>query len=151
MIKYIKKDITTINSGVILHGCNTVGAFGAGVAGAIRCKWPHAYKAFKENGVGEHLLGTTEFLLRSKEPGLVIANGYTQLRCGNDGQRYADVDAVNCCIKAGVEYADAFDMPIYMPKIGCGLGGLSWHDEVKLIVEKVSQEFPDVNIFICEL
>lgn len=151
MIKEITKDLTTVEEGVVLHGCNCVGGFGSGVAGAIRRKWPDVYEAFKENGVGEELLGTTEFLMRSTRPRLVVANGYTQINCGNDGKRYADLDAVNSCVKAGVEYADAFDLPLYMPKIGCGLGGLSWDDEVKTIIENASQEFPNVNIFICDI
>jgi len=151
LIKKITKDVTTVEEGLILHGCNCVGGFGSGVAGAIRRKWPDVYEAFKENGVGEHLLGTTEFLVLSDRQRLVVANGYTQVNCGNDGKRYANIDAVENCTLAAVEYADAFDLPLYMPKIGCGLGGLSWEDEVKEVVLKVSSEFPDVNIFICDL
>ncbi len=151
MFEEIVKDVTTVESGVVLHGCNCSGGFGSGVAGAIRKKWPHVYEAFMENGVGEDLLGTTEFLLESENIGLVIANGYTQVKYGSDGTRYADPAAVESCVNAGVEYADAFDKPLYMPKIGCGLGGLSWEDEVKPIVEKVSLKFPKVNIYICDL
>lgn len=152
MIKEITKDITTVEHGVVLHGCNTSGvAYGSGVAGAIRKKWPYAYEAYTENGSGKHLLGTTHFLIRSETPGLVIANGYTQINYGSDGKRYASADAVERCTKAGAEYADAFDLPLYMPKIGCGLGGLSWDGEIKSIIEKVSLEFPNVNIYICDL
>jgi len=151
MIKEITKDITTVEKGVVLHGCNCSGGFGSGVAGAIRRKWPDVYKAFKENGVGETLLGCTDFIIRCDRPRLVIANGYTQLYYGNDGKKYADIDAVEKCTLAAVEYADAFNLPLYMPKIGCGLGGLSWDDEVKQVVENASLKFPDVNIFICDL
>jgi len=151
MIKEIQKDITTVEKGVILQGVNTRGAMGSGIALAIMRKWPHVYESYKENGTGKHLLGTTEFLLRGEEIGLVIANGYTQLNYGGDGKKYADIDAVEKCTKAAVEYADAFDLPLYMPKIGCGLGGLSWDDEVKQVVENASSEFPRVNIFICDL
>jgi len=151
VIKEITKDVTTVEEGVVLHGCNCVGGFGSGVAGAIRRKWPDVYEAFKENGIGPHLLGSTDFIMRSDRPRLVIANGYTQQYCGNDGRRYAEIDAVAKCAAAAIEYADAFDLPLYMPKIGCGLGGLSWEDEVKDVIEMASSEFPDVNIFICDL
>ena len=151
MIEYIIKDITTIEIGVILQGVNTKGVMGSGIALAIRRKWPDVYKMFKENGTGEHLLGTTEFLMRCDTPRLVVANGYTQVHYGNDGKRYADPDAVEKCVLAATEYADAFDLPLYLPKIGCGLGGLSWEDEVKPLIEKASSDFPGVNIFICDI
>lgn len=151
VIEEIQKDITTVEEGVVLHGCNCSGGFGSGVAGAIRKKWPDVYETFKENGTGKHLLGCTDFIMRSNRRALVIANGYTQLNYGNDGERYADIGAVEKCTLAAVEYADAFDLPLYMPKIGCGLGGLSWDDEVKPIVENASSEFPKVNIFVCDL
>jgi O-acetyl-ADP-ribose deacetylase (regulator of RNase III) len=151
LIKEITKDVTTVEEGVVLHGCNCVGGFGSGVAGAIRRKWPDVYEAFMKNGVGEDLLGTTDFIVRIDRPRLVIANGYTQVFCGSDGKRYADVDAVEKCVMAGAEFADAFGLDLYMPQIGCGLGGLSWDDEVKEVVEKASLAFPSVNIFVCDL
>jgi len=152
MIEEIQKDITTVEDGVILHGCNCSGnAYNAGVAGAIRRKWPFAYESYKENGGGKHLLGTTEFLLNGDNIPLVVANGYTQVNYGSDGQRYASLDAVKSCVLAAIEYADVFEKDLYLPKIGCGLGGLSWEDEVKPIIEMASREFSGVNIFICDL
>jgi len=151
MIEYITKNITTVEEGIILQGVNTSGAMGSGIALAIMRKWPFVYESYKENGTGKHLLGLTEFYMRSEHPKLVIANGYTQINYGSDGKRYADPHAVAKCTNAAVEYAEAFDLPVYMPKIGCGLGGLSWEDEVKPIIEKVSSDFPDVNIFICDI
>ena len=53
VIKEIQKDITTVEEGVVLHGCNCSGGFGSGVAGAIRKKWPDVYEMFKENGTGK--------------------------------------------------------------------------------------------------
>ncbi len=151
MIEYIQKDVTTVEEGVVLHGCNCSGGFGSGVAGAIRRKWPDVAEAFMENGTGADLLGTTDFIMSATRPRLVVANGYTQEFFGGDGKKYADANAVNKCVMAAVEYADAFDLPLYMPMIGCGLGGLSWENDVKPIVEKVSLEFPDVNISVCDL
>jgi len=151
VIKEITKDVTTVEEGLVLHGCNCVGGFGSGVAGAIRRKWPTVYETFKKNGIGEHLLGTIDGCIISEEPPLAIFNGYTQVNCGNDGKRYANVDAVEACMLQAAQIADDTGLPLYMPKLGCGLGGLSWEDEIKPLTEKVSLEFPDVNIFICDL
>lgn len=151
MIDYITKDLTTVEEGegVIYHGCNCVGGYGSGVAGAIRKKWPSAYEAFKENGVGEDLLGQVNLLLYAGQP--VIANSYTQLTCGYDGQRYADPCAIASTLSQVAEYSDAAGYDIYMPKVGCGLGGLSWEDDVLPIVEYVSSDFPKLNIHICDI
>lgn len=150
-IDYITKNLVTVKEGegVIYHGCNCVGGFGSGVAGAIRQAFPHVYQAFKERGVGEDLLGEMSLLLYSGYPGVV--NAYTQITCGYDGKRYADPAAIEKTLMPTAEYCDSAGYDLYMPKVGCGLGGLSWEDEVLPIVEKVSSEFPDLNIHICDI
>ncbi len=152
MIDYLTKDLTTVTEGVLVHGCNCVGGFGSGVAGAIRRKWPDVYEMFKERGVGEDLLGGVSMMISLADDRPVVINGYTQLTCGNDGRRYADPEAVEDVLMISAEFTDSGDYKeLYMPKIGCGLGGLSWEDEVLPIVEKVSQKFPDLNIHICDI
>lgn len=151
-IDYLIKDITTVTKGVIVHGCNCSGGFGSGVAGAIKKKWPHAYEAHKEAGVGEDLLGGVNILLRCETDVPVIVNGYTQIAYGYDGKRYADPDAIRKVLEATAEYADAAgNYDVYMPKIGGTRGGLNWEEEVLPIVKKVSSDFPKLNIHICDI
>lgn len=38
---------------------------------------------------------------------------------------------------------------IALPAIGAGLGGLKWND-VKAILEKVSNDYPNVDLYIVE-
>lgn len=155
MIEYIIKDITTVTfkDGVVLHGCNTSGvAFSSGLAGAIRKKWPHAYKSYKENGGGAALLGGVDILIQLLDDIPVIVNGYTQINYGRDGKCYADPDAIESVLNATAEFMNGGEYKeLYMPKIGCGLGGLSWEDNVLPIVVKVSSEFPKLNIHICDI
>lgn len=156
MIEYLTKDLTTVTNGVILHGCNCSGGFGSGVAGAIRRKWPKVYEAFQKNGSGKGLLGTVDFVpifnhCDGHKPEIVVVNGYTQEFYGADGKRYADLDAVSKCIFDALLYCDGMSYDFYMPQIGCGLGGLSWDNEVKPLIEKASSNFPGVNIFICDI
>lgn len=151
MIEYIKKDITTVKSGIVLHGVNCSGiAYGSGVAGDIRKKWPAAYKMYKDRGGGSHLLGSINFIISIKDS-VIIANGYTQINYGRDYKKYADINAIEKCVKLSVEVAEAFNKSLYLPKIGCGLGGLSWEDDVKSIIEKISNDFPNVHIYICNI
>ncbi len=156
MIEYLTKDVTTVENGLILHGCNCSAAFGSGVAGAIRRKWPKVYKEFIHNGSGKGLLGTVHFIPilnhdDGHRPEIVVCNGYTQEFYGSDGKRYADLEAVSKCLFDALLYCDGMIYDLYMPKIGCGLGGLLWEDEVKPLIEKASFNFPGVNIFVCDI
>lgn len=151
MIKEIKKDITTVNEGLIIHGCNCSGGFGSGVAGAIRKKMPWVYAGFKKNGTGKHLLGTISFYNDPNNENLVVGNAYTQMYYGRDGKKYANLDAIEKTISLALEFAKNNNLDVFMPKIGCGLGGLSWNDEVKPIILYASQKYPEVNIFVCDI
>lgn len=45
-MKILKKDLTTISSGVILHQVNCQGRFASGLAGSIRQKFPEVYLSY---------------------------------------------------------------------------------------------------------
>lgn len=151
MFTEIQKDVTTVQDGIVLHGCNCVGGFGSGVAGAIRRVWPWVYEAFVKNGTGPHLMGTVDIVTNDAYPELTVINGYTQETCGNDGKRYADIAAVDAVVIGALIHAQVTNKDLYLPKIGAGLGGLSWENEVKPLFLKVSEEFPEVNMFVCDL
>ena len=48
-------------------------------------------------------------------------------------------------------FAKAHTINLYMPKIGCGLGGLSWTHAVKPLVSRLAVYYQDVNIFVCDI
>ena len=150
-IDYLTKDITTVDGGIVVHGCNCSGGFGSGVAGAIRKKWPHMYEAFIENGTGDHLLGTVNTRMPPKGVKTVVLNGYTQLNYGKDGKKYAKPEAISAVLMTACVWAQTLKEDLYMPKIGAGLGGLDWETEVLPIVEMVSSLYTDVNIHICDI
>jgi O-acetyl-ADP-ribose deacetylase (regulator of RNase III) len=143
-MKYIKKDITTVTDGMVLHGCNCSGGFGSGVAGAIKRKWPLVEKMFRANTSPE--LGDIEIMLTN---GVYVANGYTQERYGLAKIRYADPEAVNQVIRKAITFCHENKIEnLYMPKIGCGLGGLNWEKDILPLIENIDT---DINIYICEL
>lgn len=144
MIKYLKKDITTIEKGVMVHGCNCSGGFGSGVAKAIRSKWPALYDLFKtvkNPDVGQ------AYSMRIND--LILINGYTQRNYGYDGRVYADKRAVKKVVEYAVNLAIKNDMDVYMPKIGCGLGGLSWPDDVYPLLNEINTK--GRTIYVCVL
>ncbi len=148
MIEYVNKDITTVDEGVVCHGVNCQGAMGSGVAKAIKEKWPIVYDIFKSKPTGKRMLGIADTI--PIKDNLYVVNCYTQVFYGYGGGRYADPKAINSCLADSIVLADMHQIPLYMPKIGCGLGGLDWDAEVEPLVRKLSDFFSTVNIIVCE-
>lgn len=158
MITTIKQDITTVTHGIIAHGVNCQGVMGSGVAGAIKQKWPTVYNEYK--AYCNTLLSPSEALGIVQTvhiaDNLIVANCFTQLNYGRDGKKYASPEAIHEAFESLIDYSIYTNLPIYTPKIGCGLGGLSWEDDVQPILRLLmhkSRTIYDRNIemFVCEI
>lgn len=152
-MKYLKKDITTVEQGIIVQGVNCMAVMGSGVAAAIRRKWPQVFEPYKKiclnyNKSGRALLGSVNFV--EITPELIIANVFSQEFYGNDGVTYASPIAIILGLQNVFTYAEKANMPIYSVKIGCGLGGLSWEKDVEPIFTELETQYPLVPIYICE-
>lgn len=150
MLTYIKKDITSVIFGIIAHGVNCSGAMNSGVAGAIRKKWPIVAEQYHDH-VGIRnltLLGSCQ-LVEITPDMLYVANCFTQLFYGRDGGVYADSAAIRESLNIVYQYASHYELPVYLPRIGCGLGGLSWFDEVEPIVANITKQ-ANIKTFICD-
>jgi O-acetyl-ADP-ribose deacetylase (regulator of RNase III) len=149
MIEYITKDITTVERGIICHGVNCQHKMASGVAKAIRAKWPSAYTQYMDSPKGKSMLGVARVVDINET--LFVINCYTQIFYGYGGGRYADPEGIRRAMVDAMTMADYQQLPIYMPKIGCGLGGLDWDKEVKPVLEKLNTFFDQVEINVCEL
>lgn len=147
-IKMVHKDITTVTHGVIPHGVNCQGVMGSGVAKAIKEKWPEVYSLFKKNGTGKEMLGKAYYIPVSER--VWVVNCYTQEFYGRDGKQYASLEAVQSALKSVFGFAATNDLPVCMPKIGCGLGGLDWDTEVMPIVAHLSSVH-DISVYVYEI
>jgi O-acetyl-ADP-ribose deacetylase (regulator of RNase III) len=148
VITYIKKDLTTVSMGIVCHGVNCQGKMASGVAKAIRATWPKVYEEFMKHPTGAAALGQCQLVQVGEA--LLVANLFTQQFYGYGGGRYASQDAIRLALDRCGLYAEMYSLPIYMPKIGCGLGGLSWEGDVKQIVEEMSSKHA-IDIYVCEL
>ena len=145
-VNYLNQDITTVNSGIIAHGVNCQGVMGSGVAKTIRNKWPIVYTEYMKQPMSKEMLGHINMVYIADD--LFVANCFTQEFYGREKKKYADIDAVSKCLEECVFFSKTLALPLYMPKIGCGLGGLDWDQDVKLIVYNLAQS---VNINVCEI
>ena len=155
MIKYLKMDVTTANSGIIAHGVNCQGVMGSGVALAIKNKFPAVYQLYSDLCEDTRAFSDTKVLLGRVQhckinDELYVANCFTQDFYGKDGKQYASYDADRICIGNLFQAARILELPIYMPKIGCGLGGLEW-GKVQKILEENQNNQPNTNVFVCEI
>lgn len=151
MIRYCKQDVTLLEEGVIAHGVNCQAVMGSGVAAAIRLKWPIVYKMYMSNGRGAELLGTMMLVKVDPDKELYVANCYTQVYYGNDGKQYADPGAIEDSIRLAADRANALRLNLYMPRIGCGLGGLDWGNDVLPRIERLANDYKGIDIIVCDL
>lgn len=122
-IEYRKGDLLTTDITHILQGCNAQGVMGAGIAAAIRGKYPQAYKDYTEvynsNGLE---LGTAVFSVQ--DDGKVIINAITQNSYGRDRNKvYVSYWAVAEIFRK----IESFGIKeLAMPMIGAGLAKGNW-------------------------
>ena len=155
-MRHINKDITTVTSGLILHGVNCQGKMASGVALAIRTKWPAVYKSYMES---YNYMKSKNFLWLGRAfPGyidianeLVVFNGFTQEYYGRDGRAYATVEAIQSCLEDVYKFAiESGITDIYIPRIGCNLGGLNWDQVGPMIEEFETSKNGLINITVCD-
>ncbi len=96
IIREVNGDVTAPIRGIIGHGVNCQGVMGSGVALAIRNKYPVVFEKYKEfcdaAASPEMLLGQVQLV--EIQPDLYVANMFTQLSFGRDGQAYASREAL---------------------------------------------------------
>lgn len=124
-------NLMDVQSGVIVHQVNCMGAFGAGVAGQIASRYPivkRNYLSFCQSKRNPRELFGLCLPVRVSE-GLVIINAFSQFAYGNaakTGRVYTDQTVLLDCIgRVRQRYPNQV---IYLPwRIGCGLAGGDWN------------------------
>ncbi len=141
-MKTLTGDLLAIRHGIVLHQVNTMGATGD-LAGALRRKYPDAFKPYHERcrSMGTNALGTA--LIARKSDGPCIAHVFGQMRPGPN----TDLAAVNFALTdLAAQIADDphyTELPVFAPYLmGCGLGGGRWEEYAPLL----EKHFPSITI-----
>ncbi len=147
----VEKDMTRIEQGVLLHGCNTKGIMGMGQSQALRSAFPTIFPPYRSYcqiaaKMGRNILGRV-VEVQIGDMDLYVLNGLTQTDYGVDGEVYADLGAIKKVVNHAAEFASFLKIPLYMPKIGCGHGGLKWPDVLPL-VQQAADDY-NIDIFVC--
>lgn len=148
MITTLNKDITTVTRGIVAHGVNCQGAMGSGVALAIKNKWPKIYEEYKKLPMGKAMLGTAQLVPINDDDTLFVANCFTQVFYGTSG-RFADPDAIERSLHLVYRWADYYNLPVFLPKIGALRGGLDWETEVFPIIQQLDSKWDHIETTVC--
>lgn len=148
---YEKLNILAISKGIICHGVNCQGKMGAGVAKYIRVKWPIVFSQYNEYCLSKsnkvELMGKVNLVRISED--LFVANCFTQLYYGREQYIYADIASLTSSLQTLFDLNEkVYKLPIYMTKIGCGLGGLNWERDVEPVMIELSKKY-SFNITVC--
>lgn len=139
-IQYVRGDVTLPTGGgniLIVHVCNNIGRFNAGVAAAIARRFPEAKTAYEAWFAGSRAeyppfrLGEVCFVAASgfaiEGEKIFIANMLAQegLRTQRNlvPLRY---DALNTCLWKVCLEAKRLNASVHMPRIGAGRAGGCW-------------------------
>lgn len=161
-LHYLEKDITTVEHGIIAHGCNCQGVMGSGVAYFLKQKYPQIFPRYnsicveaKVNNREAELPGYVDFVtIRGRiensktHAELAVANCFTQHLYGRD-DKYAIPEAIRFSLSTVLQIAAESNIDVYIPKIGAGRGGLVWATEVEPIIIELANLYPKVSIYVC--
>lgn len=151
---------TEAENRLIVHCCNTLGAWGAGFVVPLGKRYPLAKEGYKkfiaENGgilgevnevpVGKHLfvenLMGQSFL--HKKPNGEIPCNYAAIETG-----FLNI------IRKWLSYYEVFhnekqNFSIHMPRIGCGLAGGDWQT-IENIIQRTFIDIADVDVYVYDL
>jgi O-acetyl-ADP-ribose deacetylase (regulator of RNase III) len=128
-IKVFVGDALDVTEGIIVHGCNCQGVMGAGIARAVKSRFPEAFNAYQQAmNTSGLILGQVSFALVNDKK--IIVNANTQEFTGA-GKRQVNYDAVASCFEKVQVIVDTcrqtgLDLPVIFPLIGAGLAGGNW-------------------------
>lgn len=130
-IQFVKGDVFSgEHAKVVAHGCNTVGAMGAGVAAIVREKYPRAHTEYQKLCKSRDFYpGAAQYVdvgwpwAQNTDQITGIYNLATQANPGPN----ADLKLIQIAFTNMAQHAAHKGIEtIAIPRIGCGIGGLEW-------------------------
>jgi len=148
-IIYKKGDVrypTCDGNKIICHCCNDINIMGAGVALAIRKKWPVVYSEYKDKKL---LLGEVQYVKVEKD--IVVANMIGQEGIGfKNGIPPIRYEAMDECLSKVSEVAKKHNATVCIPYLmGSALAGGEWNKVEALIIKNLCTK--DVKVQVYEL
>ena len=144
MITYLSGDLFQSPAQVLVNAVNTVGAMGKGIALEFKRKYPEMFSDY------QHLCKSGAFdigqLWLYKSPQKWVLNFPTK----RDWRDKSRIEYIELCLTKFIEiYETEGITSISFPRLGCGLGGLNWENEVRPLMERYLSPLPiDIMIHV---
>ena len=134
---YLNGDIFSSPAEVIVNPVNTAGVMGKGLAADFKKKYPNMFAIYKKN-CEDKLFDVGKLMLTSEIDYRVLL-----FPTKKHWKSPSKVDYIEAGLK---KFVDTYDekkiTSIAFPPIGCGLGGLSWENQVKPLMERYLSDLP---------
>lgn len=131
--------------GILVHGCNTGGVMGAGIARSIREKFPKAFSEYRRLYKARGLHPGDVQLVQVAES-LFICNAMTQV-LGETTDYKAVWEAFQTLNRILQDSIVLGKMPVKFPLIGAGIGGGNW-PFISFIINNSLNSSIDRTLFI---
>lgn len=131
-VVYVSGDILEATTEAVINPVNCVGVMGAGLAKQFRNKYPNMYRCYKDFCDHDVLVpGRLHIFDREVfSPPFFIVNFPTK----KDWRNPSRLEYIEAGLATLVRTLRRLKVKsISIPKLGCGLGGLDWHDVNSLI------------------
>ena len=143
---------TEAENRLIVHCCNTLGAWGAGFVVPLANRYPLAkeeYKKFINENKGKSILGEVNEVPVGKHLYIENLMGQSFLRKKPNG----DIPCNYVAIETGFlniikKHKENFS--VHMPRIGCGLAGGDWKT-IENIIYRTFIDIADVDVYVYDL
>lgn len=141
-------DFFTTRLPALGHGCNTRGAFGAGVALAVRQKYPEVYAPYAAACRNELFTPGSLLPVKTRDDRWLL-NIATQVHPGRD----ARLDLIDEGVRLALDFCKEEGLEgMAIPRLGAGIGGLKWEDVLETLEAIMEEEkYADLTLEVWTL
>lgn len=147
MIKFKQGNLLEENTEALVNTVNCVGVMGKGIALQFKQAFPDNFRAYKKACNAQEVKPGRMFTVPTDQlfPRYII--NFPTKRHWKGQSKLEDIQAGLKALVAEIKRLNIHSIAI--PPLGCGNGGLDWHN-VKPLIESALAELPDVQVVIFE-